>query len=258
MRHHFQSFWAGGALTPYEMLCLRSFIDHGHTFDLYTFETGLRAPAGVSVRAAAEILGPEEFFVYEEGLGKGSPAAFANRFRYELLARKGGWWVDTDVICLTADIPAFAEFFAAEDDTLVNVAVLRFEPRHPLMIACAEEARRMGRHVRWGDTGPFLFTRKVSELEYHDRVAPPGLCYPIYHYWASDILRPSRCAELNERMKSALFVHLYNGSLALRGVDKSKAPPAGSILHAWLMRHPVDGWTGAYDEETVERTLVPP
>ena len=205
-----------------------------------------------------KFFGPDEFFVYEDGPGQGSPAAFANRFRYELLARKGGWWVDMDVICLTADIPVFAEFFAAEDDTLVNMAVLRFESRHPLMISCADEARRMGRHVRWGDTGPFLFTRKVNELGYFDRVAPPALCYPIHHYCASDILRPSRYAALNERMKSSLFVHLYNGSLALRGVDKRKAPPAGSMLHAWLARHPVDGWVGAYDEETVERTLVPP
>jgi hypothetical protein len=42
------------------------------------------------VRDAAEILGPEAFFVYEEGPGKGSPAAFANQFRYKLLADRGG------------------------------------------------------------------------------------------------------------------------------------------------------------------------
>jgi hypothetical protein len=258
MRHHFQSFWAGGALTPYEMLCLRSFIDHGHTFDLYTFETGLRVPNGVSVRAASEILSPEEFFVYEEGIGKGSPAAFSNRFRYELLGRKGGWWVDTDVVCLRSDIPVFAEFFAAEDETVVNVAVLFFEPRHPLMSRCADEARRMGRHIRWGDTGPFLFTRMVTELGFYDRIRPIESCYSVRHYRASDILRPSCFGDLSERTTSSLFVHLYNGSLALRGVDKTKAPPAGSMLHAWLTRHPVDGWLGAYDEQTVERTLVLP
>src|ERR1043165_6467761 len=148
------------------MLCLRSFIDHGHTFELYTFEADLRVPVGVTVRDAAELLGQEQFFVYEDGLGKGSPSAFANLFRYKLLAERGGWWVDTDVLCLSGDIPAFAEFFAAEDDTVINVAILFFQPYHPLMIRCLEEATRMGRAVRWGDTGPFLFTRLIHEFGY--------------------------------------------------------------------------------------------
>jgi len=258
MTYNFQSFWAGGSLTPYEMLCLRSFIDRGHTFDLYTFESNLRVPAGVCIRDAADVLPPEEFFVYEDGPGKGSPAAFANLFRYKLLAEKGGWWVDADVLCLSDEIPDFAEFLAAEDDTLINVAILRFPPRHPLMVRCFEEAKRMGRAVRWGDTGPFLLTRLVHALGYQDRTLPTEICYALHHYWATDILRPSRSASLVERMKPSLFVHLYNASLIQSGVQKNKAPPAGSMLHRWVERHPVDGWDGAYDEETVERTLVPP
>lgn len=257
MKCNFQSFWSG-ELTPYEMLCLRSFVDHGHTFDLYTFESDLSVPVGVCVRDAAEILGPEEFFVYGDGLGKGSPAAFANLFRYKLLAKKGGWWVDTDVLCLSGDLPAFTEFFAAEDETVINVAVLFFEPQHPLMIRCFDEARRMGRAARWGDAGPYLFTRLVKEFGYRDRTLPTEQCYSVHHYWASDILRPSRYAHLSERTKSSPFVHLYNASLSLRGVQKSKFPPKGSMLHHWIEQHPVGGWDGEYDEETVERTLVPP
>ena len=258
MKHNFQSFWAGKTLTPYELLCLRSFIDHGHTFDLYTFESNLDVPVGVSVRNAAEILASEEFFVYEDGPGKGSPAAFANLFRYKLLAERGGWWVDTDVICLADDIPDFTEFFAAEDDILINVAIMLFPPQHALMIRCFNEAKRMGRAVRWGDTGPFLFTRLVNEFGYRDRTLSTELGYSLHHYWATDILRPSRCADLIERTKSSLFVHLYNASLILKGVQKNKALPMGSMLHRWLERHPVGGWEGAYDEGTVERTLVPP
>ena len=257
MKYNFQSFWAG-PLTPYEMLCLRSFVDHGHTFDLYTFEPDLQVPAGVRVRDAAEILGSEEFFVYQDDPGKGSPAAFANLFRYKLLAEKGGWWVDTDVVCLSGDIPDFTEFFAAEDDTLINVAILLFPPRHPLIARCLDEARHMGRAVRWGDTGPYLFTRLVNEFGYQDRTLSTEVSYPLHHYWATDILRPSRCADLIERTKSSPFVHLYNASLIRKGVHKNKTPPAGSMLHRWLTQHPVDGWEGAYDEETVERTLVPP
>lgn len=258
MKQTFQSFWAGETLTPYERLCLRSFIDHGHAFDLYTFESGLEVPAGVNVRDAREVLPRDGFFVYRDGPGKGSPAAFANLFRYKLLADNGGWWVDTDVVCLADDIPHYGEFFAAEDDTLINIAAMRFAPTHPLMLRCFAEATRMGRGVRWGEAGPFLFTRLVNELGYRDRTLATELCYPLHHYRTTDILRPSRCADLIACTKSSLFVHLYNANLVLRGVQKHRAPPPGSMLHRWLQQHPVDGWDGTYDEETVERTLVPP
>src|SRR5262249_54280435 len=43
----------------------------------------------------------DKVFVYQaEGFGKGSPSAFSNYFRYKLLAEKGGWWIDTDVVRL--------------------------------------------------------------------------------------------------------------------------------------------------------------
>jgi len=257
MGHVFQSFWAG-ELSPYHKLSLRSFADHGHTFHLYTFDkTTLDVPAGIEVRDAAEILGPDEFFVYGHGHGAGSPAAFANLFRYRLLAEKGGWWVDTDVLCLTPEIPAFETFFAAEDERLFNIALLYFEPGHPLMVRCFEEGRHMGRDVRWGETGPYLFTRLVRELRYQDRAAPMDLCYALHHSRMTDILRPSQSERIGKQTKSSLFVHLYCASLDIRGVEKTRLPPPGSALAHWISGHPVDGWHGEYDEDTVERTLVP-
>src|SRR4051794_2405253 len=95
-KHLFQSFW-WGPLSPYERLCLNSFIDRGHTFDLYTYDPNLAVPAGVQLLDAAAILDQSEFFVYDNEPGRGSPSAFANLFRYKLLRDKGGWWVDTDV-----------------------------------------------------------------------------------------------------------------------------------------------------------------
>ena len=46
-RHTFQSFWHGGVLSPYQLFCLKSFIDCGHAVDLYTYDLNLVAPAGV-------------------------------------------------------------------------------------------------------------------------------------------------------------------------------------------------------------------
>src|SRR5262249_60911208 len=86
----FQSFWWGGPLSPYEWLSLKSFIDLGHRFDLYSFDPHIAVPAQVRVRDAAELAGRAELFVYESGFGKGYPAGFTNRFCYILLDGHGG------------------------------------------------------------------------------------------------------------------------------------------------------------------------
>jgi hypothetical protein len=256
-KHRFQSFWWGDALTPYELCCLKSFIDHGHAFDLYSFQSDLAVPAGVRLCNAAEVLSREGFFVYrEEGFGKGSPSAFANLFRYKLLAEKGGWWVDTDVLCRSADIPIFAEFFARQDGEFINTAVLFFEPRHPLMVRCFEEATRLGPAVRWGDGGPRLFTRMIKELNCEPRALPSNVCYPVHFSEAVDVLRPSKSSGIDERTAASPFIHLWNETLRHGGVQKTNLPPKGSMLRRWFEQHGVNGWRGEYDPETLEHALL--
>lgn len=253
----FQSFWWGGPLSPYEWLCLKSFIDRGHDFDLYSFDPHIAVPAQVRVRDAAEIASGAEFFVYERGFGKGSPAGFANLFRYKLLAERGGWWVDTDVVCLSAAIPDYPQFVARQDDEVINNAVLRFERRHPVMLRCIELAVEKGRSVRWGDTGPRLLTQVMRELGETQSIFDPSVCYPVDHLHALDVLRPARLARVTARLDGSLLLHLWNQMLTHAGVRKTLLPPRGSLLRDLVERHQIGGWDGEYDEaelaEAVER-----
>jgi hypothetical protein len=254
-RHTFQSFWAGEELSLYEMFCMKSFIDCGYEFDLYTFDTKLTVPAGVRVRDAAELFRPAEFFVYEEGFGAGSPAAFANMFRYKLLFEKGGWWTDTDVVCLSGMIPKVTEFFARQDTAYVNTAIMYFEPGHPVMARCFQDSVRKGRKVKWGDTGPHLLSQIVQEMGYADRALPPSICYPVYHAHALEVLRPSQAATLAHAIEHSLFLHLWNAVLAHRGIQKTHLPPKGSLLRGLIDRHWVEGWTNEYDEVVLEQLI---
>jgi hypothetical protein len=253
----FQSFWWGGPLSPYEWLSLKSFVDFGHDFDLYSFDPHIAVPARVRVRDAAELAAREEFFVYERGFGKGSPAGFANLFRYYLLAERGGWWVDTDVVCLSDAIPDYPQFVARQVDGLINNAVLRFERRHPVMLRCLALAAEKGRSVRWGDTGPRLLTQVMQELGETQGTFPPSLCYPVDHLHALDVLRPAKLARVTALSEGSHFLHLWNAMLTNAGVPKTYLPPRGSLLRRLVERHQVGGWVGEYDEaevaEAVER-----
>lgn len=79
--HIFQTFWWGDALSPYEMLCLKSFVDYGHQVHLYSYTTQLAVPEGVVVRDATALIAGDRFFAYESGAEKAlrprSPICFA-------------------------------------------------------------------------------------------------------------------------------------------------------------------------------------
>ena len=251
-RHTFQSFWWGDALSPYEVLCLKSFIACGYGFDLYTFDRDIVVPEGVRVCDASEIIEQDQLFVYEQGFGKGSPAAFANLFRYKLLAERGGWWSDADVVCLSERVPIFTEFFARQDGEVINNALLFFEARHPVMMHCLDQAVKLGRNVRWGETGPHLLTRVLLQFGCSDRAVSPAICYPVHWTHVLDVLRPSQADTLAERTQSSLFLHLWNERFRPAGVQKTLMPPKNSLLRRLIDMHRVTGWTGEYDEHDVE------
>jgi glycosyltransferase involved in cell wall biosynthesis len=255
-RHIFQSFWWGGSITPYEALCMRSFVDHGHSYHLYTYAPDLNVPDGVVVRDAAEVLPREDYFEYT-GPGRDSPSAFSNLFRYKLLAAQGGWWVDTDVICLSGQISPCNLFFALESDDIVNGAVLYFGQAHPVMIRCFGEVLEIRGRAQWGDLGPRLITKVLRDCGLISQARPKDSCYAVGWRDALDLLDPSQADSIIERTKFSPFIHLWNEIYRRGGIDKTLRPVPGSFLRQIADRHPVEGWRGdteAARPENIELT----
>jgi hypothetical protein len=255
-RHVFQSLWWGDSITPYEAVCMRSFIDHGHSYHLYSYFPDLKVPDGVVLRDAAELLPKADYFEYT-GPGKDSPSAFSNLFRYKLLATHGGWWIDTDVICLSDQISPCNHFFAFESDDIVNGAVLYFGPADPVMIRCLGEVLAIRGHAEWGDLGPRLITKVLRDCGLIAQARPKDSCYAVGWKDALDLLDPSQADSIIERTKSAPFIHLWNEIYRRGGIDKTLRPAPGSFLRQIADRHPVEGWRGeaaAARPENIELT----
>lgn len=96
--------WIGEQLSPIEILCIQSYLEAGHTFYLWCYQTVHNIPAGTIQKNASEILSEQAIFRYKNtnkfGHGKGSLAGFSDIFRYKLLYEFGGWWTDMDITCL--------------------------------------------------------------------------------------------------------------------------------------------------------------
>src|SRR5215469_3998223 len=127
-----RSFWHGPLLNPYLLICLHSFVRRGCSVEVFSYAPEPGFPEWIIARDAREIVPAESVLVYRKGPGAGSPSLHSNLFRYALLDRLGGWWVDTDVALLRGPLPPAPYFFAVEQGHFANSA-MKFPKGHPLM-----------------------------------------------------------------------------------------------------------------------------
>jgi len=238
-QHQFNSFWYGKSLTPYEVLCIKSFLDHGHAFRLYTYEE-MAVPVGTELCDANEIVPRDQVFFYNSGPGAGSVAAFANKFRYALLAQRGGWWVDIDIICLSADIPQYDSFFAFEEGKRINNGMLYFPAGSAVMQACLEGAEASGQNLVWGQTGPKLLTETLEGFHLTGGAQPISLCYAIEWQQYLYFWDPALFGTVESAVSASMVVHLWNEMIRRIGLNKQKAPPPGSYLDYLCKRHAIE------------------
>lgn len=137
--------WIGSSLSPIELLCISSFIAHGHDFHLWAYdviETIL--PEGLILEDANLIIPKDKVFAYTNknqfGHGKGSYAGFSDIFRYKLLFEEGGWWVDMDVSCLKPFDFSEDYVFRTHHDFPVVGNMMKCPKGSELMRLCYEEA----------------------------------------------------------------------------------------------------------------------
>jgi hypothetical protein len=244
----FQTFFHG-RMGPLEIACLKSFIDHGHEILVFSYDHET-TPAFCRREDASAILPREQLFVYESGFGAGSVAAFANMFRYALLYKHGGIWIDTDMFCLSAEWPEENLLAGWQHDNLINCAVLKLDPGHAISEAAYSQCAALKNDVLWGQTGPKLLTQLFEQHGLSSEALPPSAFYPVrWEHWI-DTLDPAKSAAVRELTKESFAIHLWNELFRHGGVQKAVAPPRTSFLHDLLVKHD----TLRYFTEGCERT----
>lgn len=227
--------WVAGELCRLGQLSCASFLAHGYDLQLWTYGGLTNAPDDVTLRDAREILPENRIFRYPNG----SLAAFANLFRYAVLARFGGLWSDTDVICL---IPAARLRLAAPDGFLAtervrgqrrvwinNNVIFHPAPRRGDVIDLAfrfcegyDPAR-----LEWGDCGPKLLTTLVTQWR---ALAPPLMAARVanpVNYWDC----PKALLSPRTRLgPDTAFLHCYNEMWRRAGVDTDAPFPPTSLI----------------------------
>src|ERR1700675_312106 len=128
-----QSLWVGPRLSAMERLSITSFLKNGHSYILYVYGPVEGVPEGVELKDANEILPSAAIFTYPD---YATYSGFSNFFRYKLLLERGGWWVDTDIICLKPFIFDAEFVFSSErggGGPRVNVGAVKVPVRSNVM-----------------------------------------------------------------------------------------------------------------------------
>ena len=238
--------WIGDRLGPVERACLRSIARH-HRVTLYSYGRARGVPGEVEWRDANQIIPASEIFFQRNG----SVAAFSDWFRYELLRRDAGTWVDTDVYLLRPLDMEASYLFGEEEAGVINNAVLRLPAESPLLsvLLGVFEKRTTpkwlpwrpylrsrvhelvtGRvdltRLPWGATGPMALTSVAKELGLASQAQPADVFYPVPWSKADWILDPHvSLADITS--KRTVAVHLWNYCIHM---FKDKPAPSGSFL----------------------------
>ncbi|MBM1170697.1 hypothetical protein [Microvirga arabica] len=238
-------------------MCLNSFLSRGFTVNLYTYDQVKFVSLGVRLRSAATILPRERLFEAHGGFEH-----FADIFRYNLIRKVGGWWIDTDVVCNSNDPPKTPIAFAPSDrEGLIANGQFKFPRNHPVMVRAANEALAADLSA-WGATGPQLLTKIIGEAGVDQHRWKQKDLYPYHWAEAAKSLLPEYRDELEDRTKGSPFVHIYTAMFRLQcGFDHHRfLPPSGSYLEALYLRYGIGEAATALkpvDETALRRTIVP-
>ena len=235
-----RTFWYGETIGPYQLMCLKSFAASGHRVEVFSYNRDLNVPDWIRVEDAAEVL-PREVVLKPLG-EEGAFAIHANLFRYALLQKVGGWWIDPDVLLLTPDLPSGNVFFAGLDVFgRVPTGVLKFPVGHGLLTeALAEVEGLSGSFEDWEKSGSALLTSLVERHELSGKIRNQVPLGPVSWFDVADLFNPDSAERLNRLCKDFHFLHLHDDVWRRAGIPHDLAPPEGSFLDGQIQKYSVN------------------
>lgn len=182
--------WFASELTPIQQLCIKSYMDHGHEFHLYTAGPTKGVPEGTILKDANPFLPQQE----RERFLHNSQAA--DLCRVLIVQREGGWYVDLDTVCLRPFDFSEPYVFVSEDTSkfgnqrnpeapitpcsenvtgYISNSTFKSPAGSPYLQYIVDEIRSSDtRHTKeWTVFGPNLFSKAIPKFDLRQYVKPP-------------------------------------------------------------------------------------
>lgn len=231
-----QGLWIGPELSVMEQLSISSFLQNGHEYHLYVYDELKNIPAGTTVKDANEILPSQSIFQYQQ---HPSYAGFTNFFRYKLLLERGGWWVDTDTVCLKPfDFPEEYVFSSEMANGLefVTSGIIKASAGSEVMAyAWGVCQTKDPEQLIWGETGSQLIGAAVRKFSLEKFQKPPHVFCPLGYAEWHRVLEP----EVEVMLDAGTYaIHLWNEMWRrAAGQDKNARYPENCLYEKLKRRY---------------------
>jgi hypothetical protein len=228
-----------------QQLSIRSFLAHGHPYHLFAYDEVAGLPRGAVLCDAATVLPRESIFTYQHGFGKGSYSAFSNIFRYQLIHDRGGWWVDTDVICLRpltlpeeyVLVTELDDFEVANVFTLLTAtSAFRLPRGAPVLEYCLTVCAAKDREaLRWSEIGPYLFDEAIKRYGLTGHQLPYQAFSPVSTFDWRQLIEPGFDFS---RLNDSWAVHLWHQIWKSEAIDPETVAHPESPYAVFRNRYP--------------------
>jgi mannosyltransferase OCH1-like enzyme len=223
MNRVIQGLWIGPQLSVMEQLSIASFLRNGHEYHLYVYDEIEHVPRGTVFKDANKILPSSKIFKYKQ---QQSYAGFANFFRYKLLLEQGGWWADTDTICLKPfDFPephVFATEICSELEVVTSAIIKAPIGSEAMGHAWDVCQSKDPEKLVWGETGPRLIAEAVQKYSLERYAKAYHVFCPLGHADWPRVLEPETEVSIAAR---SYAIHLWNENWKGAGQDKNAQYP---------------------------------
>lgn len=253
-----QSLWLGADLTQLEQLSIASFLKNGHQVHLYVYADIQGIPKGTVVKDGNEVL--HKKYIYNTPFGY---SIFSDWFRYELLYKTGGFFVDLDTICLKPFdfkeevVFACGSFYAG--NRTASSGIIKFPPkdelcqqlikrcRSPRKVILGSLLRRrkfrtalkalfssrenMMQYASLGIVGgPLGFDAILKKHKLLHLAQDPHCFYPLTCYQIIDNIFGETYDKNLPPLEQSYAVHIWNSVLRQNNIDKNAEFPESSVF----------------------------
>ena len=234
--YSFGSFWHGEKLSAVECSCIHSLVSQGISVTLFSYNEIRNVPVGVMTRNANDIVPQSMLFRFILN-GKPNLAHFSDFFRYKMMRETGLVWVDLDMMFI-GDFPSgdMNDIVVLEKDGSINNAILYISSIDVIDYLIFESSMLVDKNLRWGETGPILLNKAKKIFSDRMNLLDYSVFYPIAYDEIYKIFLPKYLLWCQEKMSSAVSVHLFNNILTKMGYWKDIGPPKGSFFEDVLFK----------------------
>lgn len=215
------TLWIDHQIGVIQKICYCSYLEQGHMVNVYSYQEIGNLPPGVVWKDANGIL--DQSLVFKDL--RNSYATFSDWFRIALLYKNGGWWVDSDTICLKKfnikDDFAFAtEVVDAIGNVSVCNAIIKMPANSSIGNAILNEINEIitskdVNSILWTEIGASILNRFIHGFGLEKHLLSPEVFCPIHYFNFKEIFQRQAITF----PKSTYAVHVWNKMWEWGGID---------------------------------------